>query len=324
MSSSHDLLFKWVFEHPEHASGALRSVMPAAVTRALDWSTLARCPGSFVDRALTERHTDLLFSIAWRDSGQALVYLLFEHQSTPDDQMPFRLLRYLVRIWERWLKDHEGAKLLPVIVPIVLYHDDEPWSAPMAFDAMFDLPDAVRSTLAPYLVNFTYLVDDLSETPDDELRARAMTALGRLVALCFKHGRTHPDLLDKLSNWADVVLEVFRARNGLEALEVVMGYILDVNEQVEPKELEAFLVRVAGSDAKDIVMTAGQRLREEGERRGIQKGKSLLLLGLLRQRFGNQVGVEIERQVATASAEQLDAWGRRILSAATLPEVLAE
>ena len=71
-------------------------------------------------------------------------------------------------------------------------------------------------------------------------------------------------------------------------------------------------------------MTAGQRLREEGEQRGIQKGKSSLLLGQLRQRFGPEVGAEIERQVATASAQQLDLWGTRILSAASLTEVLAE
>jgi hypothetical protein len=71
-------------------------------------------------------------------------------------------------------------------------------------------------------------------------------------------------------------------------------------------------------------MTAGQRLREEGVQRGIQQGKSSLLLGQLRERFGNQVGAEIERQVATASAEQLDLWGTRILSAATLTEVLAD
>jgi hypothetical protein len=238
--------------------------------------------------------------------------------------MPFRLLRYLVRIWERWCKEHPGAGLLPVILPIVLYHDDEPWSAPMAFDTMFDIPDAVRPALAPYLVKLTYFVDDLSETPDEELRARAMTALGRLVELCFKHGRTRSDLLDKLISWADLVFEVFRARNGLEALEVVMRYILDVNDHVEPKELQAFLVRVAGSDAKDIVMTAGQRLREEGEQRGIQKGKSSLLLHQLRQRFGNQVGADIERHIATASAEQLDLWGTRILSAETIADLLAE
>jgi hypothetical protein len=71
-------------------------------------------------------------------------------------------------------------------------------------------------------------------------------------------------------------------------------------------------------------MTAGQRLREEAERCGIQKGKSLLLLGLPRQRFGNQVGAEIERQIATASAKQLDLWGTRILSAATLSELLTD
>ena len=44
------------------------------------------------------RHTDLLFSVAWRGGGEALVYLLFEHQSTSDGLMAFRILRYLVRI----------------------------------------------------------------------------------------------------------------------------------------------------------------------------------------------------------------------------------
>ncbi|HMG57638.1 MAG TPA: Rpn family recombination-promoting nuclease/putative transposase, partial [Kofleriaceae bacterium] len=77
-SSPHDALFKAVFAQPEHARGALRSVLPAAFAHALDWPTLAHCPGSFIDPALSERHTDLLFSVSWHDGGEALVYLLFE------------------------------------------------------------------------------------------------------------------------------------------------------------------------------------------------------------------------------------------------------
>jgi predicted transposase YdaD len=64
------------------------------VVEALDWSTLKREPGTFVDES-GESRTDLLFSARVRDHEQRLfVYLLFEHQSRPDPGMPFRMLTY--------------------------------------------------------------------------------------------------------------------------------------------------------------------------------------------------------------------------------------
>jgi predicted transposase/invertase (TIGR01784 family) len=328
----HDALFRAVLGQPEHARGALRAVVPAAVAEALDWSTLARCPGSFIDPALNGRHTDLLFSVAWRGGGDALVYLLFEHQSSPDAWMPFRLLRYLVRIWEHWRAEHVRARALPVIVPVVLYHGAEPWSAPLAFDALFKVPDAARPALLPHLVRFSYLIDDLSEISDDELRARAMTALVRLVDACFKHARTRADLLEILSGWADVVREVISAPHGLESLALVMRYILLVNDHVEPEALQAFLDRVVGPDAKDTIMTAGERLIqkgveqgiEQGIQQGIQQGERALLLRQLRKRFGAQVDATVERRLEAASAEQVAIWAERVLSAATLSELLAD
>jgi predicted transposase/invertase (TIGR01784 family) len=327
-SSPHDTLFKAVFGQPEHARGALRSVVPPAVAEALDWSSLAPCSGNFVDPVLRERYTDVLFSVSWHGGGEALVHVLFEHQSTSDGWMAFRFLRYLVRIWERWLTDHPRAKALPVIVPVVLYHGAQPWSAPLALGALLDIPEAVRPAIASHVLQFTYLVDDLSEVPDDRLRSRAMTALGRLVEACFKHARTRADLLDVLSGWADVVREVVRAPHGLQALALVMRYILLVNDHVEPEALQAFLERVAGPEAKDTVMTAGERLIQQGEERGLQKGirqgERALLLRLLRMRFGNQVDDATERRLEAASAEQIAVWAERVLSAATLAELLAD
>lgn len=343
-STPHDALFKAVFGQIEHARGALRSVMPPAVAEALDWSTLARYPGSFVDPQFKERHTDLVFSVRWRGGREAVVYLLFEHQSTSDHRMAFRLLCYLVRIWERWLTDHPRAERLPLIVPIVMYHGAEPWSAPVALDALLDIPEALRPTVAPHLLQFTYLLDDLSEIPDERLRIRAMSALGRLVEACLKHARTRADLLEILSGWADVVREVVWAPNGLEALLLVMRYILLVNDHIEPEALQAFLERVAGPEAKDTIMTAGERLIQQGEERGIQKGiqqgieqgieqgiqkgiqqgQRALLLRLLQRRFGSQVGAETERRLAVASSEQIATWAERVLSAATLTELLAD
>ena len=60
--------------------------------------------------------------------------------------------------------------------------------------------------------------------------------------------------------------------------------------------------------------------RLEGRREGYQE----LLLRLLRLRFGSQVDARVERRVADSTAEQIEAWTTRVLSAATLDELLAD
>src|SRR5688572_31151838 len=104
--SVHDLMFKWVFGNPEHARGALRSVVPPALAEALDWSTLEPRPGNFVSGAMRQLYTDLVFSASWRNKHRAPVYFLFEHQSSSNRRMAFRLLNYMTQIWDRWLLEH--------------------------------------------------------------------------------------------------------------------------------------------------------------------------------------------------------------------------
>jgi hypothetical protein len=81
-------------------------------------------------------------------------------------------------------------------------------------------------------------------------------------------------------------------------------------------------------EAKDVIVTAGQRLIEQGIQQGIQQGRRQnlqeVLLRQLRQRFANQVDTHVEQRVATASVEELDAWVMRIVSAATLGELFAD
>ncbi len=325
-SAPHDALFKLVLGQPEHARGTLRAVVPAALAEALDWQTLTLRPGSFVDAALTHQHTDLLYSATWRDASEALVYLLFEHQSTPPTEglMAFRLLRYQDRIWEHWCADHPKAKTPPMIIPIVMYHGMTPWSEPRSFDALLDVPSGVRSAVELYLVRFTYVLYDLSAIPDDELRAGAMTALVKLVAMCFKHARRGEDFVQILGRWMDVAREVARAPNGLQALAPVMRYILEVNEHVAPETLKALLERDIGPEAKDIVVTAGQQLIEQGRKEGRQQGFQEVLLRQLRLRFGAQVDTQVEQRIMVAPVEQIEIWSMRVLSAATLNELFAD
>jgi hypothetical protein len=90
------------------------------------------------------------------------------------------------------------------------------------------------------------------------------TALAKLVMMCLKYTRTRADFVRILGRWMDVAREVARAPHGLEALAQVMCYVLEVNEYVEPEELQGLLEREIGPEAKDAIMTAGQRLIEQG------------------------------------------------------------
>jgi len=326
----HDAIFKGLLGKPEHARSVLRELVPAAVAEAIDWLSLTSVPGNFVDLELGQQYTDLLFSACWLDGSELLAYFLFEHQSAPpkkrDGPMAYRLLRYQVRIWEQWLGQNPEARTLPMIIPVVMYHGQAPWSDPRLFGDVLAVPPAVRSAVEPYLVQFRYLLNDLSAISDDELRARAMTAVAKLVCLCLKHARTSPDFLAILSRWMDVVREVARAPNGLAALAQVLCYILQVSEHVERTELHALLARELGPQAEEAIVTAGQRLIEEGRQLGREESRQTLqalLLQQLRQRFGNQVDSATERRVTEAPIAQLENWFRRVLSASTLGELFA-
>ena len=80
-------------------------------------------------------------------------------------------------------------------------------------------------------------------------------------------------------------------------------------------------------DTQDIVETWRQEAIQEGVKQGLEQGlerERKLLLRLLRRRFGTEVDGEVERRVAAASAEQIEVWAERVLSVATLADLLAD
>ena len=139
----HDALFKAAFGQPDLARSELELVLPVEIQAHLDLATLDVVPGSFVDEDLRHAHTDLLYRVGTRTDGDALVYLLMEHQSTFDARMPLRLLRYMVRVWDRWERDHPTGKL-PVVLPVVLHHDRDGWRAAPEFASILDASPDLR------------------------------------------------------------------------------------------------------------------------------------------------------------------------------------
>src|SRR5689334_882392 len=133
----HDALFKSVFEAPATAAALLRELVPAALSTAVAWETVTSETGAFVDTALADRHSDLLFSARLRTGGAALLYFLLEHQSSSDPSMPLRTLAYQLQIWERFRKERPRAPL-PPIIGVLVSHVAGGWTKARTLEELYD------------------------------------------------------------------------------------------------------------------------------------------------------------------------------------------
>lgn len=319
----HDKLFKWTFSQVEHARGEIELVLPPPLLERIDLASLAHCPGSFVDEALKERHSDLLFSasIAGRPG---FVYVLCEHQSYVDPLMPFRLLRYMVRIWEQFLAEHPDATLLPAIVPVVLHHSERGWTAPTTLQELLDLDPEALAAVAEHVPHLRFLLDDISFQSDEALKSRVMiSAFGRLVLWCLRNARSPERIVQNIGAWVDLLREARHAPNGAAALGMLWRYTFTVKKWDKPAEILSMLTEAVGKEEAEGLMTIEEYLLKRGHDQGLEQGQRSLLLKLLGVRFG-ALPSSVIAQVNAAGSAQLDIWAERVLTATTLADVLAE
>lgn len=111
------------------------------------------------------------------------------------------MLRYVTRVWDRFLDQNPGARTLPAVIPLVVHNGKGKWSAPRRLQDLID--PAPGGTDAEYLPQFSFLLDDLAVIDPERLRDRDLTppALATLVVLRIAPGnsRTPEDLRD----WTD-------------------------------------------------------------------------------------------------------------------------
>lgn len=350
----HDSLFHDTFEHPEHARGELQHLLGAELAARFDWSTLELVPGSFVSEELKDSHSDLLFRVQL-GGRETYVYLLFEHQSRPEPLFVFRELQYSVRFLTTWLEDREGAAAgarsarrrrarvtrLPVVIPILLYHGPPAWPYATRFEDVLDIDPGARALVLDFVPRFRVLVDDLTTQTDEQLRSRAMSELGRVVLWCLRTARSTDDLVNGLAGWAGLFREVWRAPNGVAAMGKIWQYVMAVHEGSHERVLPALAAALDDEEQRQNMATIAEQLIEKGkkrgfeegekrgiekgekrgEKRGIEKGQREVLLRQLERRFG-PLPPSVHERVEQAKSPELERWVDRVLTAATLAEVL--
>ena len=317
----HDALFRKTFSEVEHAAAEFRAVLPAQLVALTDFSTLALCPGSFVDEGLAASQSDLLFS-AQVASKPALFYILFEHQSSPDKLMPLRLLRYVLRILVRHAEGKTAAEALPLplVIPVVLHHSESGWTVARRLEDLFDAELLDQAAVAHLVPRLEFVLDDLSRLTDQQLESRALGLLPGLTLWALRDARNPDRLVSSFGHWASAMADLLRAPTGREALGTLFRYItLVADDSVSTRLAEA--IPAARPDVKEAFMTLAEQWLAEGAAKGKLEGKAEALRKLLTLKFGELPAPALAR-LTSAKLADLDRWLERVLSADKLEAVL--
>jgi predicted transposase/invertase (TIGR01784 family) len=123
--------FKKVFSDKRIFSEFIEAFVPALKDFDIDKKSLVLENTSFTDPFLSNRESDLCYKIKYKDND-IFLYITAEHQSIIDLLMSLRLLAYIIRLWERYIKDKKFRP--PSIIPIVFYDGEESWNVPLNFE----------------------------------------------------------------------------------------------------------------------------------------------------------------------------------------------
>jgi hypothetical protein len=325
----HDAFFRIVFGDPAHAAAELKSILPPHVAAHIDWDSLTPVHASMVSKELEQRHGDLLFQARLVAGQEAFVWLMFEHQSTVERWMSWRLAGMIFHFLGHWLEQHPDAHRLPAVLPVVLYHGQRRWRAPTSLLDLTDLSDAARRDLAPLLLSLGFLLDDLSAVQDEEIDARPLPAVPRLTLGILKHYGSR-DVITFMAQHAEDVRALDATEHGRMWLGRLLSYIRFANPGMDWDTIRRLLASLLGREIEPIMLTFdemvaqhfAEEVLERAHNRGVEKGQREVLLRLLGRRFGEPPEAIVDR-VGSASAVDVDRWIDRIFDAASLDDVFA-
>jgi predicted transposase/invertase (TIGR01784 family) len=236
---------------------------------------------------MAEIHSDLIYHVQL-DEKDAYLYLLLEHQSTPDTLLPFRRLQYNVALMETHLK--QGNKTLPIIISMCVYHGKQsPYPHSMSiFDLFKDKELARQYTFENY-----HLID-LTVMPNKQLDESELSMpMCALLQCAYKKDMRAE--IERLLERGAYLLAI--RKYDTFYLEKVLKYADEIagNQTKEwMSEVVAMHLAVLSPEKREGVMDIFERAEKAGFHKGVLRGIEDGMQQGMQQ--GIEAGREVERE----------------------------
>ena len=324
---------KWLLEFGENVEGLLQIVASDLVDQ-LDFSQLQQVNQSFIPDNLRKQESDVIYLVPFRSEelGDVWVYLLIEHQSVPSPVMGFRLLFYMVNIWDAQRRGWADAKVpesewrFRPIIPIVLYTGSQTWEMPITMEVVTDLPQALGRFVPTFDALFLNVKGE--DTPDflDQVHPFRL-----LLELIRQEDATKVD-------FEDVLKQVIQVLKGLPEESPqwsrAMYYLVLLIYHRRPTEERETLMNIVAQtlvergeieEGQNMPQTIAEYFIQEGEERGEKRGelraKREAVLKLLQLRFDSIPPSVVKKIKSVRSVDRLNALFDQAVTAESISEI---
>ncbi len=260
----HDHLFIKVFSAADNAASFLSILLPDTIQKIFDFNTTTIHHTTRISNQLEKRTSDVVLSMKTVDHSEEMVFLL-EHKSYYDQETDIQIQRYILRINEQ---DYAENKLIRPVIPIVFYHGAEKWkrSRPVpVFSTGIAEIDSLCSRHA-------YLLFDTRNWSLADPRNKKVAHKVYLLSAMHLMKYVSRKGLSMVSSMIDCWKTIGHVPSEDEKT-VLFEYIITTSD-IKFEQIHELLQQYQEAAGALIMVTLAERLRHEGELKGIEKGKA--------------------------------------------------
>jgi predicted transposase/invertase (TIGR01784 family) len=311
----YDRFFKDTLGNLKIAASFLREYLPPKVARRLNFSTLRRITGTFLDKDLRARYADCLFEVQSRDGGPpTYIYILLEHQSRTEPLMAMRLAGYVTRLWEHWHRSHRKARRIPLVLPIIVYQGKAPWTARQSLGELIDWPRHWPKAERFSPMDLVYQIVDVARLPDKAIRGTSSTRLALQMMKSVALGWRPAQMAEPLKLMSDML----HKHEDVDMVEICLRYLAYCRSTLDFDELVSTVEAVA-EDSRPMrtkILTFAEHFEQKGLKEGRKEGAAMLNVKLLERRLGTLNSTQ-KRHIAGLSLEASVSLGMEMLDFAS-------
>jgi predicted transposase/invertase (TIGR01784 family) len=277
ITNSHDQFFRESMKDKRVATEFLKAHLPAEILALVDFDDLVLQPRLQANKVRKESEVDVLFKTKI-GGKESYIYLLLEHQSSPDPLMAFRILQYVVNVIEEHLKANKSTNTIPFVYPLVVYHG-KPYNF---ITDINDIVDAPRNLVDQYFLKPFQLLD-LSKVDDAVIRQKMFSGIMEFVLKHIFERDMLPFLKDIMP-----IFKLIHENSGDDFIGIVLQYVIQRAELSDENEFIELINQNISHETGDAFMSLAEKWYTDGELKGkleggleakIQVAKNMILAG---------------------------------------------
>jgi predicted transposase/invertase (TIGR01784 family) len=279
-----DRSIRWLLETPDNVK-ALLQIIANDLAKQIDYTKLKRIDRTFISDDFRKHEADIVFLAPFsgkieETQKEIIIYILIEHQSKVDPEMAFRVLSYMVNIWQtqqrEWFDDNaplHQRKFRPIL-PVVFYTGNQYWESPLDMKNLVELPEELEL----YIPRNKILFLNLKNTEPSKLIDQN-DPFGWILRVIQEEGSYIDDFDELLHIVAEHLNAVLSDKydDWAKLIHFLFAIIYQRREQSEHDRLfntieTAISDKKRREDVKKMGKTMAEVLIEEGIQKGMQRG----------------------------------------------------